>query len=329
MDKVGSQLTHIGPIATSESIMCHVSQQIHIRLPTFPQTASARLRFCFVFAACNWVNCCMEEVPQGSTQASPSTKPPKPRSNRLRYQNSATNAANLISNPSNTSNNSGRRRTRGPSRDHPAREPRSQGNGQVEDSVASGSEGPSFVVAGASGRGQNSKRRNPPRQTNDSISMAEARGPQTSRRGAKFNASLTEPSTEPSSSPISTKHYNKYQVSNPKGEDLTSTLIHALSTPPYPDCPICFAAIYPAQSTWSCSPSHATHTFDGDSKENENSQCCWTTFHFKVSQRCILCIDTVPTRKHFVTGIVHPIMGKQEREGDRRRLACSWRGATR
>ena len=62
----------------------------------------------------------------------------------------------------------------------------------------------------------------------------------------------------------------------PIGDDLASTLIHALSTPPYPDCPICFSPIHPAQPTWSCSPS--TPTIVG---QNEEVQYCWTTFHVK------------------------------------------------
>ncbi|TFL01770.1 hypothetical protein BDV98DRAFT_548477 [Pterulicium gracile] len=49
--------------------------------------------------------------------------------------------------------------------------------------------------------------------------------------------------------------------------DLTTTLIHELSFPPYADCAICFSAIHPAQPTWSCSP--------------PAGQCCWTTFHLK------------------------------------------------
>ncbi|EPQ53520.1 hypothetical protein GLOTRDRAFT_45377 [Gloeophyllum trabeum ATCC 11539] len=70
----------------------------------------------------------------------------------------------------------------------------------------------------------------------------------------------------------------KYSVSGPKKDDLTSTLIHNLRTPPYPDCPICFSAIHPVQPTWSCSPSLPIAGAEG---ENENMQCCWTTFHLK------------------------------------------------
>ncbi|KAH7097552.1 hypothetical protein BKA62DRAFT_643194 [Auriculariales sp. MPI-PUGE-AT-0066] len=56
---------------------------------------------------------------------------------------------------------------------------------------------------------------------------------------------------------------------NPQATDLTNRLVHALSTPPYTDCAICFNAIHPAQPTWSCSPS------------SEATACCWTSFHLK------------------------------------------------
>ncbi|KAF7350455.1 FKBP12-associated protein 1-like protein [Mycena venus] len=58
----------------------------------------------------------------------------------------------------------------------------------------------------------------------------------------------------------------------PVADDLTSRLIAALGTPPYPDCPICFSAVHPAQPTWSCSPSIPVL---------ETQQYCWTTFHLK------------------------------------------------
>ncbi|KAG1780090.1 hypothetical protein EV702DRAFT_1194859 [Suillus placidus] len=57
----------------------------------------------------------------------------------------------------------------------------------------------------------------------------------------------------------------------PPADDLTSTLTCALSTHPYPDCPICFNPIRPEHHTWSCS----------SSDPSENLQCCWNTFHLK------------------------------------------------
>ena len=92
------------------------------------------------------------------------------------------------------------------------------------------------------------------------------------RRGAKFGGKLTQPESTTETRPASRF---KTKV-GPIGDDLASTLIHALSTPPYPDCPICFSPIHPAQPTWSCSPS--TPTIVG---QNEEVQYCWTTFHVK------------------------------------------------
>jgi transcriptional repressor NF-X1 len=59
----------------------------------------------------------------------------------------------------------------------------------------------------------------------------------------------------------------------PSGDDLTSTLIFSLSTPPFPECMICFNQIRPEQPTWSCSPS-----------EEKEAQSCWNTFHFRCIQ---------------------------------------------
>jgi hypothetical protein len=92
------------------------------------------------------------------------------------------------------------------------------------------------------------------------------------RRGAKFGGKLTHPE-----STTETRPADKYKTKvGPIGDDLASTLIHALSTPPYPDCPICFSSIHPAQPSWSCSPSSPTIV-----GENEEVQYCWTTFHVK------------------------------------------------
>ncbi|KAL4253098.1 NFX1 family protein [Abortiporus biennis] len=111
------------------------------------------------------------------------------------------------------------------------------------------------------------------------------------RRGAKFGASLTE--TPQGGSPAQhtasehSKPSKRYRNTAPKGDDLTSTLIHSLSTSPYPDCLICFSAIHPAQPTWSCSPliPISSGTEDekdgGNSSHHETPQCCWTTFHLK------------------------------------------------
>ncbi len=63
----------------------------------------------------------------------------------------------------------------------------------------------------------------------------------------------------------------------PQGDDLTSSLIRQLSTPPYPDCSICFSAIRPDHAIWSCSPSIPIIT----SSETQVQQFCWSSFHVK------------------------------------------------
>ncbi|KAG2150355.1 uncharacterized protein EDB93DRAFT_1205209 [Suillus bovinus] len=107
--------------------------------------------------------------------------------------------------------------------------------------------------------------------------------PKRPSRRSKFNSSLSEltpltrdskpgvaanPSSKVSSLP---KKAKPSRSKAPLADDLTSTLTHALSTYPYPDCPICFNPIRPEQHTWSCS----------SSDPSENLQCCWTTFHLK------------------------------------------------
>lgn len=108
------------------------------------------------------------------------------------------------------------------------------------------------------------------------------------KRAPRFNAGLTEDSGAATSGEKIEKEAPAARYRNlPKGDDLTSKLIRELSTPPYPDCPICFAPIHPAQPTYSCSPSipiSAATEDEGDrptAKPAETAQCCWTTFHLK------------------------------------------------
>lgn len=109
--------------------------------------------------------------------------------------------------------------------------------------------------------------------------------PQSKRpsRRSKFNPSLSEPTPLTGDSKPEVEAHLSQKASlllkkakpprpkAPLADDLTSTLTHALSTHPYPDCPICFNPIRPEQPTWSCS----------SSDPSENLQCCWTTFHLK------------------------------------------------
>ncbi|KAG6379879.1 hypothetical protein JVT61DRAFT_10441 [Boletus reticuloceps] len=103
--------------------------------------------------------------------------------------------------------------------------------------------------------------------------------PRPSRR-ERFRAKLTEaPEAQAQHGPPPAekrKHNPPRRPREPPGDDLTSTLTHALRTPPFTDCPICFNSIRPEQATWSCSPPLSL-----DDKDVEGSQCCWSTFHLK------------------------------------------------
>ena len=136
-------------------------------------------------------------------------------------------------------------------------------------------------------------------------------------RGPKFNPSLTvpDPKDPPSSkgtssdvdaqepaaattheSGVSTLTAEQGQAENsekrrrkphpkrflqPQPDDLTSTLIKALSTRPFPDCPICFSPVHPAQSIWSCSPATPQVLGPAGDGSTPAPQYCWTTFHLK------------------------------------------------
>ncbi|KAG8216585.1 hypothetical protein J3R82DRAFT_6769 [Butyriboletus roseoflavus] len=117
--------------------------------------------------------------------------------------------------------------------------------------------------------------------------------PRPSRR-SKFKATLTEASEAQTSAPSAPQHQSppppventkprpklRRAREQPPGDDLTSTLTHALRTPPFPDCSICFNPIRPEHSTWSCSPPTSTEARTED-KDTEGSHCCWNTFHLK------------------------------------------------
>lgn len=105
--------------------------------------------------------------------------------------------------------------------------------------------------------------------------------PRPSRRG-KFKATLTEAPEAQASTSTPPRRKPRPRRASPPGDDLTSTLTHALRTPPYPDCMICFSPIRPEHPTWSCSPP----VTGGDLKPNreggeEEKTCCWTTLHLK------------------------------------------------
>lgn len=104
------------------------------------------------------------------------------------------------------------------------------------------------------------------------------------RRGARFGAGLTE---DKGAGPSHSAEHTRESYAIPKKDDLTSTLIHDLSTPPYPDCLICFSAIRPQEPTFSCSPTIPIANEDEEEKQGAvknapvTAQCCWTTFHLK------------------------------------------------
>ena len=102
-----------------------------------------------------------------------------------------------------------------------------------------------------------------------------------SKRRAKFHGKgkLTD-KDGPSNTTSPSKPADKYNVKmeRPAVDDLTSRLIQELSSPPYPDCPICFSSVHREQPVWSCSPIIPTilpHDAEGP------PQYCWTTFHLK------------------------------------------------
>lgn len=111
------------------------------------------------------------------------------------------------------------------------------------------------------------------------------------RRAPRFNAGLSKDTPVDSLDEKESRKRGggtKRDYTVPKRDDLTSTLTYDLSTPPYPDCLICFSAIRPQEPTFSCSPSipiaAAATASDDEGQANAaaiTAQCCWTTFHLK------------------------------------------------
>ncbi|KAF8189869.1 hypothetical protein K438DRAFT_1538416, partial [Mycena galopus ATCC 62051] len=124
-------------------------------------------------------------------------------------------------------------------------------------------------------------------------------------RAAKFNTGLTSGDAV-SSAPKPARQRPKPA---PVADDLTSRLTAALSTPPYPDCPICFSAVHPAQPTWSCSPSIPVL---------ETQQYCWTTFHLK-------CIRSWAAKSVKEVADAWPARGEPDRGGEWRCPGCQAR----
>ncbi|KAF8582785.1 hypothetical protein K439DRAFT_1350445 [Ramaria rubella] len=113
--------------------------------------------------------------------------------------------------------------------------------------------------------GNRRRDRNPeasPSSARDDVPNASTRTQGHARR-AQFGSQLTDQRQRPSSPS------QRRRRSPPPNSDLTTRLTHALRTPPYPDCPICFNSLHPAQPTWSCSLSPQV------------ASCCWSSFHLK------------------------------------------------
>jgi transcriptional repressor NF-X1 len=105
------------------------------------------------------------------------------------------------------------------------------------------------------------------RPAQDANSLPSGPSRHTHRGAGRPNpgGSLTE-----TQAPASEPNPRRKRVKVPAGDDLTSILTHSLSTPPFPECMICFNPIRPEQPTWSCSP-----------REEKEAQSCWNTFHLK------------------------------------------------
>ncbi|KAG1811846.1 uncharacterized protein BJ212DRAFT_1448349 [Suillus subaureus] len=221
-------------------------------------------------------------------------------------ENQVLGSANLSSNPS-RNHRSNRPRTRVPptnpvssdvvvapvTSSTSSRQPRQNFNQNRSHDHKQGSSNPrrppgasqtigSSPVAGETGDGNTRPRKNRPsrrpqgvttaNEPNTTDSQPQSQSKRPSRR-SKFNSD-SKPKVEVHPSPQASSLPKKAKPPRPKAplaDDLTSTLTHALSTHPYPDCPICFNPIRPEQHTWSCSTSDPS----------ENLQCCWTTFHLK------------------------------------------------
>lgn len=241
----------------------------------------------------------METPPQASASAdNPSTRQPSnhfrnprnPSAGRRKPPPSQheVGAANLDSQPAAiASDNSGPHEATDPPKQHSRRRPqRPKKNGQ--------STGPSDALPAehSSSNGPNTNRRrnpNKPRpaptpETDNQVAPDLNQGaiqpgkPNGGGRRAKFRGKLTE-NDGPSNPSISSNPSKKYRSKATEPlDDLTSRLIRELSSPPYPDCPICFSSVYREQPIWSCSPSISTilpHGAEGP------PQYCWTTFHLK------------------------------------------------
>lgn len=136
-----------------------------------------------------------------------------------------------------------------------------------------------------------------------------------SRRRANFCGSLTKPDAEHPVKPLDQGEKQKRKAKGkhwlPQGDDLTSTLAREMSTPPYPDCLICFSPIRPDHAIWSCSPSNPIVV----SNEAQVREYCWTSFHIK-------CIRSWAEKKVKEVADAWRARGELDRKGDWRCPGC-------
>lgn len=117
----------------------------------------------------------------------------------------------------------------------------------------------------------------PIRDSPDANSSSLKQGRSRQRRQGKFDGKLTTGDVEPRQEGRRVNpNREKYRVDH-AADDLTSTLIHDLRTPPYLDCTICFNPIRPHEPTWSCSPTAPVEP----TEDSQQTQCCWVTLHLK------------------------------------------------
>lgn len=144
------------------------------------------------------------------------------------------------------------------------------------------------------------------------LAAAEGNAPRPRNpRAAKFGAGLTQPKEETADAPQSQPQSKPKGRRLPQGDDLTSSLIRQMSTPPYPDCPICFSEIRPEQAIWSCSPSTPIVT----SSEAQVAQYCWTAFHIK-------CIRSWADKSVKEIAEAYRARGEMDKKGDWRCPGC-------
>lgn len=179
--------------------------------------------------------------------------PPDPPASHLQSIPQATDGGN----PSHRRARSSRGRARGPGGNSPSHRPRvdKQETGPKERKARD-----KPVISSASSSGDGSTSQPAPPESG----AAKDGGEKKAQRGRRkqFGARLTEGAAQTAQPP-------RRRKSPPPDSDLTTRLTYALKTPPYPDCPICFNPIHPAQPTWSCSLSEGV------------ASCCWTPFHLK------------------------------------------------